>query len=419
MLKITLMGRINMADLWDRPGTEGVHNGVRRARQLCWLRWTPVEKMPSGLIRTTTEGKRYIDTFLPAWYPRTGIPYSSVRLHEKYVGNNVSIETFMTALKNPDSLLYTAPQHGLGRSMFSYYGTVCSTFLSYVTGMPVRTSCSLLLGDSRLTKVDRDDPRGFRIGDILLSKEHTALITGIRREKSGIPAEIQVAESQTPFCTENSFSLREFQGSWIERGYGLYRYDGWGRVTYEPSPYVHLPGDPDLPKPRDEYSLLPDLGNEANYTLGETVRFKVFDPNAVKVVVKNEAGRSMILSVHDGKAVFLPEQPGIYHAAVPDTEDEVCFAITQGRIESTGSLESSNRTAAFQLICPEEDEALGYLLQNPQYSLKGRKEFTETEKLERRFTVTLPGPGAYTVSCLVKNRFGVYRTELTGINVPE
>ena len=325
----------------------------------------------------------------------------------------------MTALKNPDSLLYTAPQHGLGRSMFSYYGTVCSTFLSYVTGMPVRTNCSLLLQDPRLTSVDKDDPRSFRIGDILLSKEHTALITGICREKSGIPAELQVAESQTPFCTETSFSLREFEGSWFDRGYGLYRYDGWDRVTYEPSPYVPLPGDPNLPAPKDQYTLLPDLGDQANYTLGETVRFKVFDQDAAEVAVMNEDGGLTTLSVHEGKAVFLPDQPGIYRAAVPGTEDEVCFAVTWGRVERIRSLEASNGTTDFRLICPEEDEALGYLLQNPQYSLKGRKEFTETEKQERRFSVTFPGPGEYTVSCLVKNRFGVYRTELTGICAPK
>ena len=417
MLNLTETERKNMRDLWDRPGTEGVQNGVRRARQLCRLRWTPVEKMPSGLIRTTSEGKRYIDTFLSAWYPRTGVPYSSVRLHETYVGNNVSIETFMTALKNPDSLLYTAPQHGLGRSMFSYYGTVCSTFLSYATGMPVRTNCSLLLKDPRFKSVDPNDPRGFLIGDILLSKDHTALVTGIRREEDGTPKEILVAESQSPFCTETSFSLREFEGSWIGHGYGLYRYNGWERVSYKPSPYVPLPGDPDLPAPREMYMLLADRGDKANYTLGEPVCFHVFDQNVWEVFVRCGDDAPLTLPVQGGRAAFHPSRPGIYRAAAAGTDDEVSFAVTSGKLEPLHTPSVPDGEAVFRLSCPKEDEPLGYLLQNPKFSLKGRGEFTETEKQERRFTVSFPGPGEYTVACLVKNRFGVYRTELYQISV--
>ena len=101
---------------------------LRRADQITKLCWTPLAQVP-------TQGGYFNQG-------RTvkGVPYSSVKEMEKFVGQYVSFYTFMTAVSNPKSVLYTEnvkepPYHGTNCSTF--YGTVCSIAVNYVLGLPI------------------------------------------------------------------------------------------------------------------------------------------------------------------------------------------------------------------------------------------------------------------------------------------
>ena len=124
----------------DIPKSKGVENALKRARQMLDIQWVPVERFPSGISSSEPEGtpKKRRDFNMAAWCPQTGMAYSSTRRNEKYLGFNVSLETFMTALDNPKSVLYTRSHHGDPEifNMLSYYGIVCSCFGSYVCGFP-------------------------------------------------------------------------------------------------------------------------------------------------------------------------------------------------------------------------------------------------------------------------------------------
>ena len=91
----------------DSPRSIGVENALKRARQMLDIRWIPVQRFPSGISSAEPAGTPKIrrDFNYAPWRPQTGMAYSSVRRNEKYVGYNVSIETFMTALYNPKSVL--------------------------------------------------------------------------------------------------------------------------------------------------------------------------------------------------------------------------------------------------------------------------------------------------------------------------
>lgn len=83
-----------------------------------------------------------------------GLVYSSVLETNTFVGIDVSFHTFMTALRNPKSVLYTEninrpPYHGDLMGKGAYYGTVCSGFVSYALGLryikPLTTFRNLIL----------------------------------------------------------------------------------------------------------------------------------------------------------------------------------------------------------------------------------------------------------------------------------
>ena len=399
---------------YDKPTSLGVENALKRARQLADIRWTPVETMPSGLIRTTTVGKKYLDTFLSPWRERQGIPYSSVRIHEKYVGYNVSFETFVTAMANPRSVMYTKPQHGLGRSMFSYYGTVCSAYASYVCGLPFRLTCSQWIGTPGVTPVDTTELENLQLCDLVLDpKSHVAVVTGIQRDVDGKVHLITVSESETPVCSTNVFTAQGFRKHWLERGYSIYRYAGVHDVTYTPDPFIPVEGDPPMEAPFINPSLLPDYGNKANYMLGETVELDVMEEGWSEIRVFGP--EEHVLAVEDGKAAFVPAKPGFYTACCTGAGGDsqpVQFCVTQLDIQGDRDVLSVDESLTVTFSqAGVEDEALGWIAHNLQHSMKKSGFFTETEKAEKRFSVRGLKPGDYYVFVLCKNEYGLYKSE--------
>ena len=126
----------------DIPKSQGVANAIKRVRQMVELEWTPRGMFPCNYVIPMpgdSPAQRVGGYFAP-WKAQKGMVYSSVRIHERFVGFNISLETFMTAVSNPNSVLYTKPQHGKGRSMSSFYGNVCSCLVSYAMEMPYMAS---------------------------------------------------------------------------------------------------------------------------------------------------------------------------------------------------------------------------------------------------------------------------------------
>ena len=106
------------------------------------IKRTPVRRFAKSTIyRDETNARHDMDTFIPAYYPQQGVNYSSVRRYEKFVGDNVLFETYLSALANPRSVMYTRSQHGQSRAMSGFYGTVCTSFAAYVYNQPVRFPC--------------------------------------------------------------------------------------------------------------------------------------------------------------------------------------------------------------------------------------------------------------------------------------
>ena len=207
----------------DTPSSAGVANALKRAKQLVEFRWTAVNPFPAGQhIQTSEATTGRVDLFLRPWRPRNGITYSSVRKAEKYVGLNVSLETYATAIANPRSVIYTRPQHGLGLSMWNYYGVVCSVFATYVLDLPLRRTCPIWTNFQDSDPVDSGALENLQLCDILLNPtRHVAIITGIERDAEGKVHYITVSEATSPFCISTRFSVQEFLNYWLNDGYSV------------------------------------------------------------------------------------------------------------------------------------------------------------------------------------------------------
>ena len=117
---------------YDLPSSQGVANVLKRAKILANVRWTPQLKMPKTVHVPAAENpdNPHPRGYWKTWRPVFGVPYSSVRIPRKFIGFNVSLETFISALANPKSVLYTRNLTGMGQRMSSWYGAVCSSFVS-------------------------------------------------------------------------------------------------------------------------------------------------------------------------------------------------------------------------------------------------------------------------------------------------
>ena len=114
---------------------QGAINAVKKAYQLTDIIFSPL--LPIAYNQGTYKPN---STY-------KGMIYSSVKEIGTYVGSNVSFHTFMTAIHNPRSRIYTdridEPPYN-GTNCRSYYGTVCSGLVSYALGLiPVHASESI------------------------------------------------------------------------------------------------------------------------------------------------------------------------------------------------------------------------------------------------------------------------------------
>lgn len=222
-------------NMHDIPQNRAVYLTQKRIKQLKNLQWTALSDVPDA----------------PAGN-HTGMVYSSVKELDKYVGYNVSIRTFMTAVHNPYSLLYTEAVYNGGKSGYgftyhgtncgAYFGAVCNTYALYGIGMPIdyNTAEFAYLSDIGVfEKIADQTAGGFRVGDIVWEPGHGNIITDIVRDEHGTPTTIVWSEEVHSFPATHSYTLEQAQNRLTNNGGIIYRYtDLFKSLNYEPSPFV-------------------------------------------------------------------------------------------------------------------------------------------------------------------------------------
>lgn len=249
----------------DVPGP-GALNAIKKAYQMTDICFTPIDSFVANPDKTYYGGKKY-----------QGIVYSSVKELHSFVGIDVSFHTFMTALHNQRSVMYTEnvskpPYHGVNCG--AYYGTVCSGLITYALGLNVYQK-SYDVGHSDLMQlVSEQSANGIQLADVLWRKGHVALITAIKRDsKTGRVVQVEISQALHRGCyrswknSEKSFNEMLRKGKWK-----IYRYKYLNQNTeYTPLTNFVAVGNEKLTPYKYNDEICTSRGDKACYIVGDEV----------------------------------------------------------------------------------------------------------------------------------------------------
>lgn len=306
------------------PDTKAKAAVIARSRQLTDFKWTPIRDVPTYL---RTVG----NTVLPAGVEVTGFPYSSTELKDKFFTENISFETFLTAIANPDSKLY-APGHG--EFNCCNFGIVCNGLARYAFGIDRRVSTKKWDTISGMRCVARRQE--YKVDDIELcdviyafgeGRSHVALITDILRDEDRRVAKVEVSEAIRPSCARRQFTPEEFYEKY--KLFGLWRYDLIESVPEFDEKLGRL-FKSGIDKITPEITV--DNGNKSNYLVGEEILISTFtDSDGVIELYRNG---ELAEEIKFSGRTMIPRSlgRGYYIAKIKNTDKSVEFCVNRAKI---------------------------------------------------------------------------------------
>ena len=403
-----------------KPDSKGKEAVLFRGRQLTEFRWTPLKDIPTY---TKTTGK----TKLPAGEEQLGVLYSSTEPTDKFIGENISFETFLTAVANPDSALYHKDLNGHNNS-WAYYGIVCNGFVRYALNIRRRFSTKRFLdipGMHKIYDAGAYTPEQIQLCDVLRAFEkgvsHVALITDILRDETGAICQIEVSEAVRPVCKRAQYDLATFFEKFQK--YQICRYDFVDDVPMpdEAQNRCLMQGVPGLPV------IAVDYGTKANYRTYEDVVISVFADGENEIEICRDDAVIEIVTITGRGQISRRFDRGYYTIRHKGTGESVAFCVTSPEISHSvtdGMLtvkvnawdpESKIVHMEFREKCKEMfgggsvpgAERTDVFYSNQCASLAKVEELTDEEKQSGVFTRAIPEDAAHFKICF-ENPYGMW-----------
>ena len=254
------------------PSNLGQINCIRKAYQMATFKWTPK-------IANTIP---FNNGTFPA-SQQEGMIYSSVKEYSQFVFEDVSLETFMTAVNNQRSVLYTENVNGqnsrsaLGRTYHgtncaAYYGSVCSGLLIFAYGLQMNVTTFEFRYWDKMEVIQDQTPYGLEIGDAIWQPGHIQLCTGITKDKNGFIIDIEVVENAAATTKIKHYSVSALQAYITTYNCVLLRYkELYANRNYTPlTDFVAVMNET---KGTYNYNndLCPNYGDKSNYNEGDEV----------------------------------------------------------------------------------------------------------------------------------------------------
>lgn len=248
---------------------------VDYARIMSRVKWAPVvEGMPNRSGGCFEKGTEY-----------TGVPYSSVKSVGRYIGFEVFLKTFLAAVENPLSVLYTENLSGKVSNAAGYYGKVCSSYTSYALQCGI-WYVSRQYGPSYrdgICLVDPQSAQAAKVGDIIYTSPppggHVEIVTAVTRSAGGEVTHVRVEESSPPTTKNTNRSAAEFDAHIAPDRKELYRItdlDAW-RGANRAESFLFPNYAEDAATPVINRVLLLDRGDWVPYRRDQAVRINVMD----------------------------------------------------------------------------------------------------------------------------------------------
>jgi hypothetical protein len=322
-----------------------------QARILSHVKWSPVaDTLPNRKGGFFEKGKEY-----------TGVPYSSVRSEGRYIGFDIALRTFLAAVENPRSVLYTENLTGKVPNAAAFYGSVCSAYTSYALGCGI-PEVSRRYGpeiSQGIVLVEPQAAHAAQVGDVIYtphatetSGSHVEIITAVTRDKEGRVTSIRVEESRPPTTSITDRSAAKFDAHLAGRNKQLFRVtnlDLWrGDNRAEPLRYPNF--ELDATPPTINRALLLDLGDWVPYRKGTPVKFNVMD--------RDQRGVKALVIRRSGEVV---EEIALAGPGLHERRFEVCGDYTAHVIHTDGTASQACEFAVsdLELRLPGDNLTLG------------------------------------------------------------
>lgn len=361
-------------------------NLKKRAHQIADIKWNTLGDVPS------------LAGVYPAGQTYTGIPYSSVKELNKYVGQDVSFYTFMSAVNNPRSVLYTErvseyPYNGVNCA--SYYGSVCSMTINYALGFDRPYITKMYGALPFIKRISDQNFRSLRSGDIIWKEGHVLLVIGVLRDDTGFVTNIEVLENNRYCAFIKSYTLNEFEKMWEGIDWVIYRNVELYKLADESGLYV-IPEDEYIEKVTFNYDLSLDRGDKVTYREGEVVTVNILSPDYSVLELYKSGKLYDRKTFTDTPDISFPNLPyGRYQVMLNNNgrySNPVYFEILQTdtsvRVEDgliTVSFHSDNATPEFMLFCTEKGSISFISDISNNEKLKGHKTIKVSADLDGRY----------------------------------
>lgn len=316
--QVVTKGNHDIPDAWQKEC-------LSRADMVADVQWTPLFRIP----KTYYSRK---DVWFEPGETKTGLPYSASGTEMGFVGRDVSFYTFLSAVHNPLSSIYTVDyrQAPWNRDKAStFYGAVCSSAVCFALGIPtVYNTGPMFTGKVDFLFEDRgNNPSDIQLCDALCyyseddASGHVVMAYDIVRSKSGAISKITIFECAGPISRRYTQTEEELK-AWFEKtGAHIFRVKKDYRYL-RPGAFMEtsLKGMPAFPE-----SICLKDGDRKSYPEGSTVKINVFANKGTVELYKDNALYTTVAVSEEVEFKKLP--PGLYSAKLAGGADETLFQI--------------------------------------------------------------------------------------------
>lgn len=255
----------------DVPENIGVLNAILNFKQLAEVKYSIKENLPVN-DKSYKQG-----SYLPKDATYKGIPYSSSRPEAGFVPNFVSMHTFMTALQNPKSYLYTVNLGAQGnQNGNTYYGAVCSTSCGYALNIIPNYSTHQWGDVPDMEELEWQSVYALKLGDTICGKGHVVMVTDVTRNKRGKIGKITITEATPPLVKSTDYTPEQLEAMYPYADYTYYRYNKIYNVKHIQSPFIAV--EDEIPQ---EFvyntAIIPRKGDKSNWLEGVPVEIDILE----------------------------------------------------------------------------------------------------------------------------------------------
>lgn len=294
------------------------HTGVEavklRAQQMATIAWRPKNGDIPSRYGVYAEGTIY-----------TGIPYSLAIWTDTHVGTQTSLFTYLTAVDNPGSVLYTEDLRRPPYSGFDcapYYGSTCSNSVMYAFGIEPPIYTYMIPSLPGIQCLKEQSSESIESCDILLKPGHVVMVFNVNRGADGKLQHVRIFETTSEQGHDTwfrDFSADEFKKWWEKGKYVRYRYKFIDDVTYSPSPLVPLNGEIGITNYRS-LEVCTTLGDGVTYWHGHDVIITPVAKGYKTIVVFKDESLFLEKPIHYPATVLSDLPCGEYKVHLSDAE---------------------------------------------------------------------------------------------------